>query len=77
MQESYKLMEEKQSTLTKLWKDTEKELQELESQLDNFQKYMNQGGAESMQSHVHEENHEEENKPEQDKPQPKKNGQQL
>lgn len=78
MQDSYKLMEEKKSTLTTLWKDTEKELKELEAQLDNFQKYMNQGGAESMQSHVHEENHEEEKKqPEEDKSQPNKKGQTL
>lgn len=62
MQDSYKHMEEKKSTLTTLWKKAEKELNELETQLENFQKYMNQGGAESLLSHVHEENHEEEQK---------------
>ena len=77
MQDSYRLMEEKKSVLTSTWKSSESELKELQAQLKNLQEYLSSGGAESMQSHVHEENHEEEKKqPEQDK-QPKKNGQHL
>jgi len=78
MLEGYQLMEEKKSTLTSNWKQYEKELLELQSQLDTFQKFMASTGAESMQSHVHEENHEEEKKqPEEDKSQPNKKGQTL
>ena len=77
MQDSYRLMEEKKSVLTSTWKSSESELKELQAQLKNLQEYLGSGGAESMQSHVHEENHEEEKKqPEQDK-QPPKNGQHL
>lgn len=62
MQEAYALMEEKKSTLTSTWKTAEKELSKLKSQLKNLEEYLGTGGAESMQSHVHEENHEEEQK---------------
>ena len=55
-------MQDKKDSLTSTWKSTEKELKELQSQLKNLQKYLGSGGAESMQSHVHEENHEEEQK---------------
>lgn len=77
IQESYKLMEEKKSALTSTWKTTEKELSELQSQLKNLEEYLGTGGAESMQSHVHEENHEKEQPKPEPEQQPKKNGQHL
>ena len=77
MQEAYSLMEEKKSTLTSTWKSAEKELSELQSQLKSLEEYLGSGGAESMQSHVHEENHEEEQKKSEPEQQPKKNGQHL
>ena len=78
IQESYKLMQDKKDTLTSTWKSTEKELKELQSQLKNLQEYLGSGGAESMQSHVHEVNHEEEQKqPEQSQEQTQKKGQSL
>lgn len=77
MQEAYSLMEEKKSALSSTWKSAEKELQELQQQLKNLEQYLGSSGAESMQSHVHEENHEEEQKAPETEKQPKKNGQQL
>ena len=78
IQESYKLMQDKKDALTSTWKSTEKELKELQSQLKNLQEYLGSGGAESMQSHVYEENHEEEQKqPEQSQEQTQKKGQSL
>ena len=75
IQESYQLMEDKKAALTSSWKTSEKELKDLQSQLKNLQEYLGTGGAESMQSHAHEENHEEEKVPE--NPEPKKNSQSL
>jgi len=60
MVEGYQLMENKKSTLISSWNKYAEELHELESNLETMQSFMEQGGAESMQSHVHEENHEEE-----------------
>jgi len=78
MQDAYALMQEKKSTLSASWKATDKELQELKKQLDNLKQYLGTGGAESMQSHVHEENHEEEQKtPEEEQTQTQKKGQTL
>lgn len=77
MQEAYSLMEEKKSALTSTWKSAEKELSELQSQLKSLEEYLGTGGAESMQSHVHEENHEEEPKKSEPQQQPKKNDQHL
>ena len=77
MQEAYALMEEKKSTLTSTWKSAEKELSELQSQLKKLEAYLGTGGAESMQSHVHEENHEEEQQKPEPEQQPKKNSQHL
>lgn len=75
IQESYQLMEDKKEALTSSWKTSEQELKELQSQLKNLQKYLDTGGAETIQSHVHEENHEEEKIPE--NPEPKKNNHSL
>ncbi len=69
-------MQDKKDALTSTWKSTKKDLKELQSQLKNLQEYLGTGGAESMQSHVHEENHEEEQKqPEQSQEQTQKKGQ--
>ena len=77
IQESFKLMQDKKDSLTSTWKSTEKELKELQSQFKNLQEYLGSGGAESMQSHVHEENHEEEQKPAEQQEQTQKKGQSL
>jgi len=78
IQESFALMEEKKAVLTSTWKTAEKELNELRTQLKNLQEYLGTSGAESMQSHVHEENHEEEKKqPDKDQKQTQKKGQSL
>ncbi len=77
MQESFALMQDKKETLTSTWKTAEKELRELQSQLKNLNEYLSSGGAESVQSHVHEESHEEEQIQPSDKSQPLKKGQSL
>lgn len=68
-------MEDKKAALTSSWKTSEKKLKDLQSQLKNLQEYLGTGGAESIQSHVHEENHEGEKIPE--NLEPKKNSQSL
>lgn len=77
MLESYSLMQDKKKALTDGWKAAESELRDLENKLKLLQEYLGSSGAESMQSHVHEENHEEESKHPEPENQQKKNGQQL
>lgn len=78
MIEGYRLMEDKKSALSSSWKQYESELHELESQLDTLHKYLGQTSAESMHSHIHEENHEEETKQlENEKSQSNRNNQSL
>ena len=55
MSDGYSLMEEKKAALTSTWKQHETDLKNLESALSTLNEYIDKSGAESMQSHIHEE----------------------